>query len=55
VVGVAGFAGWCKVVARRLPFGLARVVRRALSVALINGCTFAVDLVLLGLLHGLWR
>jgi hypothetical protein len=26
VVGVAGFAGWCKVVARRLPFGLARVV-----------------------------
>jgi putative flippase GtrA len=40
-------------VVRRLPFGLANVVAPSfLGFALINGCTFAVDLALLTLCHG---
>jgi putative flippase GtrA len=48
------FAGFCAAVVRRLPFGLAAVVAPSvLGFALINGCTFAVDLSLLTLCHGL--
>jgi putative flippase GtrA len=39
--------------ARRLPFGLARIVAPSLlGFAVINGCTFGVDLGLLTVLHG---
>ncbi|GAA3568704.1 hypothetical protein GCM10022222_60950 [Amycolatopsis ultiminotia] len=47
------FAGFCAAVVRILPFGLSRIVAPSfLGFALINGCTFAVDLVLLTLFHG---
>ncbi|GLZ39000.1 hypothetical protein Acsp05_26240 [Actinokineospora sp. NBRC 105648] len=40
-------------VARRLPFGLSRIVPASLlGFAVINGFTFAVDLALLTLMHG---
>jgi putative flippase GtrA len=42
------FARLCAAVAARLPFGLSRVVAPSLiGFALINGCTFGVDLALL--------
>ena len=43
-------------VARRLPFGLARIVAPSLvGFAIINGFTFSVDLGLLALAHGLLK
>src|ERR1700753_3684606 len=43
-------------VVRRLPFGLSRVVPPSLlGFAIINGFTFAVDLGLLSLAHGVFR
>jgi putative flippase GtrA len=43
----------CEVVVARLPFGLDSVVAPTfLGFVVINSCTFAVDLVLLTLLHG---
>jgi putative flippase GtrA len=49
----AHFARFCAAVTRRLPFGLARVVPSTfLGFALINSTTFAVDLVILTVLHG---
>ncbi|OKH83163.1 polysaccharide synthesis protein GtrA [Mycobacterium sp. ST-F2] len=52
---VDGFHRSCEAVVRRLPFGLKRIVAPTfLGFALINGCTFAVDLLLLtGLRDGL--
>lgn len=56
VAGVDGFARFCAAVAAGLPFGLNRVVAPSvIGFVLINGFTFAVDLTLLGVLHGLWR
>ncbi|WP_433624252.1 GtrA family protein [Nocardia sp. CA-120079] len=50
---VAGFSRWCEAVVARLPSGLNRVVAPTfLGFALINGCTFGVDLALLTVLHG---
>lgn len=50
------FAFFCAAVVRRLPFGLDRVVApNFLGFALINGCTFGVDLGLLTLAHGVLR
>ncbi|WP_200862707.1 GtrA family protein [Amycolatopsis orientalis] len=47
------FAGLCAAVVRVLPFGLSRVVAPSfLGFAVINGCTFGVDLALLTLFHG---
>jgi putative flippase GtrA len=47
------FAGACAAVVRVLPFGLSRIVAPSfLGFAVINGCTFGVDLLLLTLLHG---
>jgi putative flippase GtrA len=47
------FADFCAAVVRFLPFGLSRVVAPSfLGFALINGFTFAVDLLLLTLLRG---
>ncbi|RJQ80044.1 GtrA family protein [Amycolatopsis panacis] len=44
------FAGLCAAVVRILPFGLSRVVAPSfLGFAVINGCTFGVDLLLLTL------
>jgi putative flippase GtrA len=49
------FASFCAAVVRRLPFGLATVVAPSLlGFALINGCTFGVDLTLLTLAHGVF-
>ncbi len=43
-------------VVRRLPFGLSRIVAPSLlGFAIINGFTFAVDLGLLSLAHGVFR
>jgi putative flippase GtrA len=40
-------------IVRRLPFGLSRIVAPSLlGFALINGCTFAIDIALLTGLHG---
>ncbi|WP_406601476.1 GtrA family protein [Lentzea miocenica] len=42
-----------EVVVRRLPFGLAKVVAPSfLGFALINGCTFGIDLLLLAFFRG---
>ncbi|MEV4240010.1 MULTISPECIES: GtrA family protein [unclassified Nocardia] len=50
---VAGFSRWCEAVVARLPLGLNRLVAPTfLGFALINGCTFGVDLALLTVLHG---
>lgn len=47
------FAGAMAAVVRRLPFGLARVVPpTVVGYIIINGCTFAVDLTLLTVFHG---
>ncbi|WP_328611465.1 GtrA family protein [Amycolatopsis sp. NBC_00345] len=47
------FAEACAAVVRVLPFGLSRFVAPSfLGFAVINGCTFGVDLLLLTLLHG---
>lgn len=47
------FHALMEVVVRWLPFGLARVVAPSfLGFALINGCTFGIDLLLLALLRG---
>ncbi|MFC4377603.1 GtrA family protein [Nocardia halotolerans] len=47
------FARWCEGVVARLPWGLHRYVPATfLGFALINSFTFAVDLLLLTLLHG---
>jgi putative flippase GtrA len=47
------FAQWCLRLVSRLPLGLDRIVAPTLvGFALINGFTFAVDLVLLSVLHG---
>lgn len=49
------FARFCAAVTRRLPFGLANLVAPSfLGFALINGCTFGLDLALLTVLHGWW-
>ncbi|WP_280336632.1 GtrA family protein [Nocardia wallacei] len=49
------FHRWCAAVAGRLPWGLAGVVPATfLGFALINGCTFAIDLMLLTVLHSWW-
>src|SRR5947208_573643 len=46
------FAGLCAAVTDRLPWGLSKVVAPSLlGFALINGCTFALDLALLGVLR----
>jgi putative flippase GtrA len=43
-------------IVRRLPFGLARVVPPSLlGYAIINSCTFALDLTLLTIFHGVLR
>jgi putative flippase GtrA len=43
-------------VVRRLPFGLSRIVAPSfLGFAIINGCTFSVDLGLLSLCHGVLK
>lgn len=43
-------------IVRRLPFGLARVVPPSLlGYAIINSCTFALDLTLLTVFHGVLR
>jgi len=50
---VDGFARLCAAVVAWLPFGLARVVAPSLvGFAVINGCTFGVDLAVLSLLRG---
>ena len=47
------FAAAMAAIVRRLPFGLAGIVPPSLlGFAVINGCTFAVDLGLLTILHG---
>lgn len=47
------FAGLCVAVIRVLPFGLSRVIPpNLLGYAVINGFTFAVDILLLTLFHG---
>jgi len=47
------FHALMEVVVRWLPFGLSRVVAPSfLGFALINGCTFGLDLLLLALFHG---
>ncbi|GAB3477473.1 GtrA family protein [Amycolatopsis cihanbeyliensis] len=47
------FARFCAAVVRRLPFGLAAVVPPSLlGFALINSCTFGVDLLLLTVFRG---
>ncbi|MBB4682741.1 GtrA family protein [Amycolatopsis jiangsuensis] len=47
------FAGYCVAVVGILPFGLSRIVAPSfLGFAVINGCTFGVDLLLLTLFHG---
>jgi len=47
------FHALMEVVVRWLPFGLSRVVAPSfLGFALINGCTFGIDLLLLALLRG---
>jgi putative flippase GtrA len=47
------FSRFCAAVVRRLPFGLETLVAPSfLGFALINGCTFALDLALLTVLHG---
>ncbi|MFH5210301.1 GtrA family protein [Antrihabitans spumae] len=49
------FARMCEAVVRRLPFGLDRIVAPTLlGFACINSFTFAVDLLLLTVFHGLW-
>ncbi|GAB4085668.1 hypothetical protein GCM10028784_22980 [Myceligenerans cantabricum] len=49
----AGFARCCAAVVLRLPWGLSRVVPPTLlGFALINGSTFAFDILLLTALHG---
>lgn len=47
------FAGLCAMVISMLPWGLSRIIPPSLlGFALINGCTFALDLGLLSLFHG---
>jgi putative flippase GtrA len=47
------FARLCASVAARLPFGLSRVVDPTfIGFAVINGCTFGIDLLLLTAMHG---
>ncbi len=47
------FAAFCDGVARRVPRRLAGVVTaRVVGYALINGCTFGLDLLVLTVLHG---
>ena len=47
------FSALCAAVVRRLPFGLSRVVAPTfVGFAVINGCTFGVDMLLLTLFHG---
>jgi putative flippase GtrA len=49
----AHFARFCAAVTRRLPFGLSRIVPPTfVGFALINSTTFAVDLLILTVLHG---
>ncbi|MBF6174700.1 GtrA family protein [Nocardia blacklockiae] len=49
------FPRWCAGVVRRLPWGLGALVPATfLGFALINGCTFAIDLILLTVLHSWW-
>ncbi|MET8651239.1 GtrA family protein [Nocardia aurea] len=49
------FTRWCEAVVARLPFGVHSVVPPTfLGFALINGFTFAVDLLLLTIFHGWW-
>ena len=48
----SGFHEWCEAVVARLPFGLSSVVAPTfLGFCLINGLTFAVDLLILTGLH----
>jgi putative flippase GtrA len=50
------FARLCAAVAAALPFGLSRVVAPSLiGFALINGCTFGVDLALLSVFGRVWH
>jgi putative flippase GtrA len=50
---VAWFTAATTTVARHLPFGLSAIVAPSLvGYAVINGCTFALDLSLLTLFHG---
>jgi putative flippase GtrA len=52
----ARFADAMTAITRRLPFGLADVIAPSmLGYALINLCTFFIDLGILGLLHGTLR
>lgn len=49
------FTRWCEAVVGWLPWGLNRLVAPTfLGFALINSCTFAVDLLLLTIFHGWW-
>jgi putative flippase GtrA len=51
--GAAWFTVATTAVVRHLPFGLSRVIAPSLlGFAVINGCTFALDLSLLTVLHG---
>ncbi|RMI29692.1 GtrA family protein [Nocardia stercoris] len=53
---VERFHAWCEAVVARLPWGLDRVVAPTfLGFTLINSSTFALDLLLLTLLHGVAR
>ena len=50
------FAAAMAAIVRRLPFGLSRVVAPSLlGYAIINSCTFALDLTLLTIFHGALR
>jgi putative flippase GtrA len=51
--GAAWFTAATTAVARQLPFGLSRIVAPSLlGFAVINGCTFSMDLALLTVFHG---
>ena len=51
--GAAWFTAATTAVVRHLPFGLSRVIAPSLlGFAVINGCTFALDLSLLTVFHG---
>lgn len=51
--GTTWFTAATTAVVRHLPFGLSRIIAPSLlGFAVINGCTFALDLALLTVLHG---
>ena len=53
LTGATWFTAATMAVVRHLPFGLSRVIAPSLlGFAVINGCTFGLDLTLLTVLHG---